>query len=481
MPYSERSKMNTIRRITTNFLSLTVSEIISKIIQLIIFVFLARALGKDDFGILSFGFAFAFLIVIIADFGLSTLLIREISRNKKLAAKYLSNALMVKILLSIITIIFAYFFLNLMDYSNEIKTVAYIMLSFTILQSFTDLNYSIFRSFEKMHYDAFLKVLRVLILIILIFYTINKGFGLVAASLSFPITEAIIFIIASSIVYRRFVKINFKFDYNFSKILIKRSSLFCFSLVFSGLFMYIDSIMLSKIRSTTEVGIYSAAANIMIALIFIPMMYGNAIYPVISRFFVNSKKSLKFAYERSFKYMFIIGLPISAGIYILSDKIISILYGSQYAASATVLSILAWYLFLRFLNVISGFTLSSINRQGSRVFSQGTAALTNIILNLILIPIYGFIGAAIATVITEIVFFFTYTSFIVKYGLAIKFVRIFIRPLVATIVMVFVLSFIENLFIAVILGAFVYLIVILILGTIDKEDKSIFNRAIKNI
>ena len=71
--------MNTARRITFNFLSLTSGEIISKILQIFIFIYLARALGKDDFGIFSFGISFAFIIVIIANFGLSTLLVREIS------------------------------------------------------------------------------------------------------------------------------------------------------------------------------------------------------------------------------------------------------------------------------------------------------------------------------------------------------------------------------------------------------------------
>jgi len=239
--------------------------------------------------------------------------------------------------------------------------------------------------------------------------------------------------------------------------------------------------MLSKMRSTTEVGIYAAAANIIIALIFIPMMYGNAIYPVISRFYITSRKSLKSAYERSFKYMLIIGLPISAGLYFLSDKIISIFYGSEYIASAAVLAILSWYLFLRFLNVVTGFTLSSINRQASRILSQGVTALVNIILNLILIPLYGFIGAAIATVITEIIFFLIYTSFIVKYRLGIKFVSIFIRPVIATVIMIVSLSFIGNILIAIVLGGSIYFTALFVLGTIDKEDKLIFNKIMKNV
>jgi O-antigen/teichoic acid export membrane protein len=475
-------KFGTARRITANFLSLVSSQVISRVIQLVIFVYLARILGKSDFGIFSFGLAFAFLFVIISDFGLSTLIIREVSRDKKSAAKYMSNSLMIKLLLSVIAFVSAYFFLNIAGYSPQVKTIAYIMLGFTLLQSFTELHYAIFRAFERMHYDAFIKILRTLILAGAIFYLIGNSYGLLESSLAFLATEVIVLIAAFFITYTKFIKISFEFDYEFSKNLLKKSSVFCLSLVFSSLYMYIDVVMLSKMRSTAEVGVYSAAANIAIALIFIVTMYGNTIYPVMSRFYITSKDSLKLVYEKSFKYMLILGLPIAAGIYILSNKIILFLYGEAYIESAIALSILSGYLFLKFLNPISGFTLMAINKQRSRLFGQGLAAFINIILNFILIPPYGFIGAAAATLITEIIFFITYTSFVIRYGFKFKFILSFIhKPIIAAAIMVFLVSFIENLFLAVILGIFIYGAALSALRIIDKEDKVLFNKVIKNV
>src|SRR3989338_11593442 len=92
----------TARRITANFLSLMGSQVISRVLQLIIFAYLARVLGKDNFAVFSFGLAFSLILVIIADFVLSTLLVREISLNKKEASKYLYNSIIIKSLLSII-------------------------------------------------------------------------------------------------------------------------------------------------------------------------------------------------------------------------------------------------------------------------------------------------------------------------------------------------------------------------------------------
>lgn len=211
-------------------------------------------------------------------------------------------------------------------------------------------------------------------------------------------------------------------------------------------------------------------------------MYGNAIYPVLSRFYISSKKSLVLAYEKSFKYMFIIGLPIATGIYIFSDKIILLLYGKVYIESAIVLSILSGYLFLKFLNPVTGFTLMAINKQKSRLFSQGLSALLNIILNFILIPLYGFIGAAIATLITEIIFFITYTLFIYKYKFNFWFVLSFVhKPIIAIAVMIFSLFLIESLFLAIIVGAIVYFAVLLTLRILDEQDKTLFNNIIKNV
>ena len=476
------TKFGTARRITTNFISLITAEIISRILQFIIFVYLARTLGKDNFGIFSFGLAFALLVMVIVDFGLNQLFIREISRNKKLASKYLFNGIVIKIFLAIFAMLFAYLFLNIMNYSSEVKTVAYIMLLFALIQSFNELNFSIFRAFERMYYEMGTKIFRMLILISLIFYLIKNNYGFIASVLAFPITEFIVLGIATLLVYSKFTKISFEFDYAFSKMIVKESSLFFFSLIFTTLYLYVDQIMISKFRNTTEVGIYSAAANIIIALIFIPLMYANSIYPVISRFYITSKKSLKLAYERSFKYMLVLGLPIAAGIYKLSDKIILLLYGKEYLASAVVLSILSVYIFLKFLNPITGYTLMATDKQGTRLFSQATAAIINIILNFILIPLYGIIGAAFATLITEIIFFFMYTFFIMKYSFNFKFIIKFVyKPLIAAAIMVFSLLFIDNLFLAIFIGFFIYISVLFILKIVDKEDKQIFYKIVKNL
>lgn len=479
---SDGAKFGTYRRITANFASLLTAEIISRLLQFVIFVYLARSLGKDNFGIFSFGLAFGLIVMVIVDFGLNQLFVREISRNKDLASKYLFNGIIIKTLLAGLAMLIAYLFLNIMNYPAQVKIVAYILLLFALMQSFNELCFSVFRAFERMYYEMCIKILRMLMLVGLIFYLVKNNYGLVVSVWAFPAAEFIVLGVAAFIVYTKFAKISFEFDYRFSNRIVKESSLFFFSAIFTTLYLYVDQIMISKLRNTAEVGIYSAAANIAIALVFIPLMYANSIYPVISRFYIKSKKSLKLVYERSFKYMFVLGLPIAAGIFALSDKLILFLYGEEYSASAAVLAMLSGYIFLKFLNPVTGYTLMAINQQGTRLIGQASAAAINIALNFVLIPIYGIIGAAAATLITEVIFFFIYSGFAANYGFNLKFLVTFAyKPLIAAGIMVFLLKFVDNLFIAVFAGFLIYTSIILSLRILDNEDKRIFYKIVNNL
>ena len=472
--------MKTARRITRNFLSLSISEIFAKILQLIVFVYLARSFGPLEFGNFGFALAFSLIIVIIADFGLSTLLIREISRNRNKVKKYVSNALAIKLLLSLVTFIAAFLYMNLMNYTASIRAVTYIMVLFVVLQSFTDLFYSVFRAFEKMHYDAIIKFLRMIILSLLIFAVVMNGATLIGATLMFPLTELIILAIALIIYLKYFAKLSIVFDIGFSKTLMKKSSFFCLSLIFVGLLLYIDTVMLQRIRGSTEVGIYVAAYNLLLGLTFIPLMYSNAIFPVFSRYFVKEKFLLRFAYRKSLQYMLLLGLPMSIGIYVYARNIVALIYGSGYGNSIIALKILCWMVVLRFINIIPGTALSSINRQGSRVLSQGTVTAINIILNIILIPKFGFIGAGIATIISESFFIVMYSYFITKYGLRFEILKTLLKPLIASAVMALVIIKIPDLLLGTVVGAVSYLGTLILIKTFDKEDKTILTRIIRD-
>lgn len=472
----------TARRTLVNFASLLSSEALSKVLQFALFIYLARMLGAEQFGIFSFSLAFGFIFIILVDFGFSQLIVREMSREKKKAPLFLGHALLAKVGFSLVTVVLAWIFLNVLQYSNEVKVVAMVMLAFTILQTFTELHSAVFKAFEQMQYEAIIKVGRMVILVGGVVYAVENGYSLATAALIFVITEVLALFVAGLIVYSRFVRLQWLFQWEFLKKLVKKSSVFCLSFAFGILYLYIDSVMLSKMKGVTEVGLYAAAANLVIALIFIPLMFMQSLFPVMSRLHISSKKTLRFIVERSLKYMFLLGLAACVGIFMFAEDIIGLLYGHEYASSAVILKVLCWYLFLKFLNIVIGTTLMSINRQKRRLLCQGSAAALNIVLNIILIPSYGMMGAAAATLLTEIVFFSLYVYSIIEYKFSLRFFPpIVVKGGVCVLVMAGILVFIPSLFLAVVAGPIIFLGAILIMGLVDKQDRAIWDKIRENV
>ena len=385
-----------------------------------------------------------------------------------------------KIVLGILTFIAAFAYLNLMDYSQQAKNIVYFLLAFAVLQSFTDLFYSAFRAFERMHFDSAIKVLRMIVLTGVVIILIKNNASLITVGIAFPLTE-IAMLLVSSLIYRKhFDEISIGYDLAVIRRISREAFPFFISLIFVTLLVYADSVILERVKGPEEVGIYVAAYNILLGISFIPLMFSNSVYPVFSRYFKSDESLLNFAYRKSLAYMLVIGLPASIGIWVYSDKIISIIYGAGYEGSVLALQILCWFVFLRFVNIIPGTVLSSINRQSSRTICQASIALINIALNLFLIPKYGFVGAAYATIISEAFFIAFYAYFTSKYGIKANLFQIIVKPVIASAAMLLVISRIENIFLGIVLGIISYFIALVLLKVFNHEDKKLIARIIKN-
>ncbi len=463
--------METARRIYKNAMYLGIAEVVSKILQFVIMLYAAKLLSKEYFGKFSFALSLSLIAIVLADLGINTLLVREIARKKETASKYFINAFLAKVILSFITYLLIVVFLNVLKYPYDTRLIVYIIWIFTILSSFTELFYSIFRAFEMMFYDAFLKILRMTLLTIFSLYVLFRGYGVFAFSYSFVFVEIIVLICAFVIAIKNFIKLDSMINMNIIKSLLKKALPFGLAFVFGSIYFYIGSVMLSKIRGDEEVAIYSVAYNFALAIIFIPTVYTNAIYPVLSRYYKESKEKLNLLYEKSFKYLYIIGLPISIGLYLLSARIIDFFYGKTYAGAVIALQVISWYLFIKFLNFLLGIMLSSTDNQNKRMLSQGATAIFNVVLNLALIPSIGYVGAAWSTFFTEIFLFLMYYWYVSKKLYFYNFSNILVKPIIAVLVMFLFIKFANlELFFTILFSAAVYFAVLLILKTFDKKD-----------
>ena len=472
--------MGTARRIYRNTLYLGIAEVVSRVLQFVVMLYAARLLSQEHFGKFSFALSLSLIAIVLADLGINTLLVREISRNKNLAGKYFTNAFFTKVALSLVTYLVIAAALNLLDYPQDTRQIVYIVWIFTILSTFTELFYSIFRAFEMMSYDALLKILRMALLTISGLYVLFKGYGVLVFSYMFVIAEAIVVVIALFIALNKFIKLEMNADFPFIRSLIKKSLPFGLAFVFGMIYFFIGSVMLSKMKGDIEVAIYSVAYNIALAVLFIPTVYTNAIYPVLSRYYKERKSELRTLYEKSFKYLYIAGLPISAGIFLLAHRIIYFFYGNAYSGSIIALQIISFYLFIKFINFLLGTVLSSIDQQGKRMLGQGVTAGFNVLLNLLLIPRIGYIGAAWSTFATEVFLFAVYYTYVSKNLYFYNFGRMLAKPVIAVSGMFLVIRLLDfGLILTVALSAAAYFAILLALRAFDKSDYVILRAVFK--
>jgi O-antigen/teichoic acid export membrane protein len=475
--------MSSVQRIARNTTLLLLSSVIGFVLGFFFTVYVARYLGAQGFGVLSFALAFTAIFAVLTDLGLTTLMIREIARDKTLARKYLSNIVVLKVVLVIITFGLIALTAQLARYPAETVRAIYLIGLSVIFGAFSTMFYGVFRAYERMEFLALGQVLGGALLLGGAFWAISHHYSVVGFALIYSIGSAIILGYCFIVSAAKFVIPGIEVNLGFWRETLKQAWPFALSAIFLTLYFSIDSVMLQSMKGNEAVGWYGAAYRLILCLAFIPSAYFTAVFPIMSRFHITSQDLLKFTHERSLKYMLILGVPIGVGTTILASKIILLIFGVEYVNSVIALQILVWSMVFIFVNGVFGQLFNSVNKQLVATSIIIGGALLNVVLNVILIPRYSLTGASISTVITvSIGFLINYIwSSRIGHGLSVKnTLGIIMRVSVASAVMGLPVYYFQNFYILALvpLAALLYFGVLYIIGGIDKEDKILLSQII---
>ncbi|RZN35106.1 MAG: flippase [Methanosarcinales archaeon] len=465
--------MNTMQRIVKNMAALFTAHFIVAMVSLVLSIFIARVLGATIFGTYTFVLAFIAVFAVFSDMGYNTLLVREVARDKSQAGKYLNNVLSIRLALSLTILGLIAIIINVLGYPEDIKNIIYIFGIYTLVISFSDVFKVTFRAFEKMKYESYITILSNVVKVSLGLLILFLGYGLLEISLVFLLSGIFDLLISFLVCEKRFVKPRMELDTDFWKSTIT-SALPLGLLTMLGLIcVKIDTLMLAMMKGVVVVGWYNAAYNLVLGFRPIPHIFMNALFPLMAHYYVSSEKSLRIGYERSFKYLFVLGLPIAAGISLLSGEIIFLIYGEQFSHSVVALRILAWDVLLLSICAPVSFMLVFMDRQNQMAIIVGVCALLNIVLNLALIPRFSYVGAGIATLTTESVLFVLYFYFVSKYSHKLPIYKIIVRPLVSCSVMVLCIHYCGELWLPARIASatILYFAVLYLIGGFDEKDK----------
>jgi len=224
---------------------------------------------------------------------------------------------------------------------------------------------------------------------------------------------------------------------------------------------------------------FSVAFNLVVSLIAIPTVFRMALLPTISRLYHSSMDLAKLTQQKVMKYMFALGLPLTVGGFILSDKIIALFF-PNYPASAAVFRVLIPVIAIAFFGTGMTSVLASAKLMRLNTISTVIGAAVNLLLCIALIPLTGAAGAAFAftvsTFATNLISLYYLEKRIFKVDLA----DIVVRPMMAAVGMAAVLLLIPqaDFFVSLVVGAGTYFILLFAVKTFGRDDTDIFKKVL---
>jgi polysaccharide transporter, PST family len=395
------SKRPILQKIVANTSWLLIDKIIRMSVSLVVGVWVARYLGPTLYGTLNYVQAIVALFVTFSMLGLDSLVVRELVNRADSANTVIGTAFVLKFSGSIVSLFLSVMTVALMNHHDTSYLILSIVIaSCTIFQSFDVIDFW-FQSLVKSKYTVISKNSAFLISAMMKVYLIEVEANIIAFA-----SASLVEIIISSIVlnYLYFNQgnraSNWKFDRFIAICLLKESAPLVLSTFAVIIYMKIDIIMIGQMKGINEVGIYSAAARLSEVWYFLPSIIVSSISPAIFRVKANDETLYYQMIGRLFYIVTIMAYVIVLPVTLFSEEIIHLLYGINYKESSLILSIHVWSGIFVFLGVAKSVWIIAEGLSIYALYISISGALINVILNLMLIPKYGAVGSAVATLVS---------------------------------------------------------------------------------
>jgi O-antigen/teichoic acid export membrane protein len=381
------------------------------LIFLVISVCTARYLGPNRFGMFSYAQSFVALFLVLSTLGLEGLVIRELVIGNYDRDVILGTSFFLQVSGSIILLGIMLLIVELVEFNSDMRVLILILTANSLMQPFRNIIFY-FQSKVRSKFVVFAQVISLLFslggtFLLIYLHAEIQWFAILIFLESAVLATGLIVIYAK----QGLSVLGWRFDNHVAINLLKESWALILSGIVISIYMKIDQLMISNMLGNNAVGFYAAAVRLSEAWYFIPMVIAGSLFPAI----INAKKhSIKVYHERLqmlYDLSILTAVTIAILISSISDWIILNLYGKPFISASGVLAVHIWacvFFFLGSANgrwlIVEGYTKIAFAR-------NFIGAAINIILNLILIPIMGIMGAAFATIFSLVFAFHLYFLF----------------------------------------------------------------------
>jgi len=308
-----------------------------------------------------------------------------------------------------LTFLIVFLVVNLLGYPEITKKVVYVVTISTIIAGISNLFKDIYQAFERMEFMSIGQVLQSALSLVFAIIVIKLGLNVVYFAMIYLIVNLTVLSYHIVITTWKFLKPKIEIDLSFWRKVVGEAWPFAILIVFTSIYNWVDSVMLSYMVGDEAVGLYNAAYRIYLLSLVVPQIFAISLYPVMSNLYDLSKNLLVNAYHEYLRQMVILSVPLGIGMLVLSEKITLFIYGEEYIKSSAALQILIWASVFIYIGYPGGRLLEIMGDQKFLSKMAGIGAVLNFLLNLLFIPKWGVYGASFTTLLTES--FFSLTIF----------------------------------------------------------------------
>ncbi|MBI4520846.1 MAG: flippase [Gemmatimonadetes bacterium] len=373
----------------------------SAVFLLALLVVAGRLLGDADYGKFSFALALATVFETFIDFGLKDIATRSVARDRQVAYRLMSNTFGLKLVLAIVTLAALVLAARLLRADPDVRLACYLLGLASVLRSYLLTARHLLMGLERFDLDSVVVIGDRILLLVFGAGALWIGTGVVGLAASFVVARAVAVVLSYGLSASQVGRFGFSFEWRVWVDLQRSALPFGAFVIVLYLYNYIDTIMLGVLRGDAETGLYSAAYRIYEGLSSIPAILQAVLAPRLARHFVQDRSRHRWLARLGLMSAVVIAVPTTGVALIAAGPIVRLLFGEDYVASAGVFQILALGLLFVFPLFVRHAEAISANAERLLLRTAVIGCLVNVLLNSVLIPLFGMHGAAIATVVGE--------------------------------------------------------------------------------
>lgn len=358
--------------------------------------------------------SFVSMFIILTDFGLTTLMVREVSRNQNKLSEYFVNGSFLKVILGILTFGLVRWVSQFVGKPDFYISLILIYCGYAIINNIGEFIRAFFRPSEHMQYEAVLKIINWVLAMVIIWWALYMWYGLNGILRAYLISGILSLIISIIFVIGKQKIDKIKIQKEYIKFSLKIGLFLSAWMLVTSWFLYIDQVVIGFYRTEIELWYYAAAYKIMNIIVLFSWIVANVLYPKIVKLKWYKLKINEFLNKIS-KFILLFSILFIILNLIISHRLVPFLFWQEYLKAVIPYNILIFAIILSLFTNIFGNLLIIHDREKQYLISVIIALLLNLILNIIFIPLYGIVAAAITTVITEWICLCMYYYFNKKY------------------------------------------------------------------